>query len=69
MLGKSFGVGLLFLFFIFNFIQSDERSGEGLKNRILGAVASAQSLKSKKPNLVIVDEIDGASSSGGETVD
>ncbi|KAJ3195461.1 hypothetical protein HK101_012028 [Irineochytrium annulatum] len=43
----------------------DDRTGEALKNKILNAISS-KSIKNGKPNLVIIDEIDGASSAGGE---
>ena len=43
---------------------SDDRTGESLKNKLVGAIETKESLKTKKPNLVIIDEIDGASMSG-----
>ncbi|ORY53762.1 P-loop containing nucleoside triphosphate hydrolase protein [Rhizoclosmatium globosum] len=46
---------------------SDDRTGESLRNKLIGAIES-QSLNSKRPNLIIIDEIDGASASGGEEV-
>ncbi|KAJ3026307.1 UNVERIFIED_CONTAM: Chromosome transmission fidelity protein 18 [Siphonaria sp. JEL0065] len=46
---------------------SDDRTGESLRNKLIGAIES-QSLNSKKPNLIIIDEIDGASSGGGDQV-
>ncbi|KAI9332801.1 hypothetical protein BDR26DRAFT_868938 [Obelidium mucronatum] len=45
---------------------SDDRTGESLRNKLIGAIES-QSLNSRKPNLIIIDEIDGASATGGET--
>ncbi|KAI8617322.1 hypothetical protein BC830DRAFT_1114090 [Chytriomyces sp. MP71] len=44
---------------------SDDRTGESLRNKLMGAIES-QSLKSKKPNIIVIDEIDGASAGGGE---
>ncbi|KAJ3129931.1 Chromosome transmission fidelity protein 18 [Physocladia obscura] len=46
---------------------SDDRTGEALRNKLIGAVES-QSLNSRKPNLIIIDEIDGASAGGGDNV-
>jgi hypothetical protein len=43
---------------------SDDRTGEALKNKIAGAIQVKESIKNNKPNLVIIDEIDGASMSG-----
>lgn len=43
---------------------SDDRTGEALKNKLLGAVEVKESMKNNKPNLVVIDEIDGASMSG-----
>ncbi|KAI9343040.1 hypothetical protein DFJ73DRAFT_523020 [Zopfochytrium polystomum] len=45
---------------------SDDRGGLLLKDKILSAVETQTSIAKKKPNLVIVDEIDGASQAGGE---
>ncbi|KAI8840622.1 hypothetical protein BJ741DRAFT_661907 [Chytriomyces cf. hyalinus JEL632] len=44
---------------------SDDRTGDSLRNKLLGAIES-QSVTTKKPNLVIIDEIDGASSAAGD---
>ncbi|TPX46634.1 hypothetical protein CcCBS67573_g10303 [Chytriomyces confervae] len=44
---------------------SDDRTGDSLRNKLLGAIES-QSVNTRKPNLVIIDEIDGASSAGGD---
>lgn len=43
---------------------SDDRTGEALKNKLLGAVEVKESMKNNKPNLVVIDEIDGASMTG-----
>jgi chromosomal replication initiation ATPase DnaA len=43
---------------------SDDRTGEALKNKLVGAIEVKESMKNNKPNLVIIDEIDGASMSG-----
>jgi chromosome transmission fidelity protein 18 len=48
-------------------IESDDRTGDALRNKLLGSVES-KSIQSSKPNLVIIDEIDGASSAGGDSV-
>ncbi|KAJ3385624.1 hypothetical protein HDU84_002107 [Entophlyctis sp. JEL0112] len=44
---------------------SDDRTGDSMRNKVISAIES-QSLNSSKPNLVIIDEIDGASSGGGD---
>ncbi|KAJ1565258.1 hypothetical protein HK096_003776, partial [Nowakowskiella sp. JEL0078] len=43
---------------------SDERTGEALKNRLIGAVQTQSVMGNKRPNLLIIDEIDGANSGG-----
>ncbi|CAG8548691.1 14459_t:CDS:10, partial [Dentiscutata erythropus] len=43
----------------------DDRTGQVIKNRIKDALET-QSVFNKKPNLIIIDEIDGVSSSGDE---
>ncbi|KAJ3247360.1 hypothetical protein HK104_007803, partial [Borealophlyctis nickersoniae] len=43
---------------------SDDRTGESLKNKLLNAIQSQSVMGSRKPNLVVIDEIDGASSGG-----
>ncbi|KAH9271827.1 hypothetical protein BASA83_005929 [Batrachochytrium salamandrivorans] len=43
---------------------SDDRTGEALKNKVISAIESQSVFSDKRPNLVIIDEIDGASSSG-----
>ncbi|KAJ3326640.1 hypothetical protein HDU76_012758 [Blyttiomyces sp. JEL0837] len=45
---------------------SDDRTGEALRNKLLGAI-EAQSIANSKPNLIIIDEIDGASQAGGDS--
>ncbi|KAL2918127.1 Chromosome transmission fidelity protein 18 [Polyrhizophydium stewartii] len=45
---------------------SDDRTGEALKNKLLGAIECQPVMGGKLPNLVIIDEIDGASSGGGD---
>nr|KAJ3422055.1 hypothetical protein HK105_001378 [Polyrhizophydium stewartii] len=48
---------------------SDDRTGEALKNKLLGAIECQPVMGGKLPNLVIIDEIDGASSGGGDQGD
>ncbi|KAI8928179.1 hypothetical protein BC831DRAFT_449485 [Entophlyctis helioformis] len=43
---------------------SDDRTGEALKNKLTNAIECQAVMGSKLPNLVIIDEIDGASASG-----
>ncbi|KAJ3271775.1 hypothetical protein HDV01_006383 [Terramyces sp. JEL0728] len=43
---------------------SDDRGSEVIKNRITSAIESKSVFGNKKPSLVIIDEIDGASASG-----
>ncbi|KAJ3114323.1 hypothetical protein HK098_007385, partial [Nowakowskiella sp. JEL0407] len=43
---------------------SDDRTGEILKNKLLGALQTQSVMGNKKPNLLVIDEIDGASSGG-----
>ncbi|KAJ3036838.1 Chromosome transmission fidelity protein 18, partial [Rhizophlyctis rosea] len=43
---------------------SDDRTGESLKNKLQGALESQSVMGNKKPSLVVIDEIDGASSGG-----
>lgn len=43
---------------------SDDRTGESLKNKLVGAIETRVSMVNSKPNLVVIDEIDGASMSG-----
>ena len=53
---------------VLNKNNSDDRTGDSLKNKLQGALES-QSVTGKKPSLVVIDEIDGASSGGhGEQV-
>ncbi|KAJ3415604.1 Chromosome transmission fidelity protein 18 [Chytridiales sp. JEL 0842] len=44
---------------------SDDRTGTALREKLLSAIES-KSIISNKPNLVIIDEIDGASATGGD---
>ena len=44
--------------------HSDDRTGEALRNKLLGAVESKGLSSNGKPTLVVIDEIDGASQSG-----
>lgn len=47
---------------------SDERTGESLKNRLMGAI-NCRGFNNSKPNIIVIDEIDGASMSGsGDSV-
>ncbi len=43
---------------------SDDRTGDALKNKILGAIECQEVYGNRKPNLIIIDEIDGASTTG-----
>ncbi|KAJ3324782.1 hypothetical protein HDV06_006090 [Boothiomyces sp. JEL0866] len=43
---------------------SDDRGSEVIKNRITSALESKSVFGNKKPNLIIIDEIDGASATG-----
>ncbi|KAF9965913.1 hypothetical protein BGZ70_003817 [Mortierella alpina] len=45
---------------------SDDRTGASVKGKIEAALENQSILGSDKPNLLIIDEIDGVSSSGGE---
>jgi hypothetical protein len=45
---------------------SDERTGNAFKNTVLNAISSKSVMGNKKPNCVIIDEIDGVSGSGGD---
>ncbi|KAF9576690.1 hypothetical protein EC968_005463 [Mortierella alpina] len=45
---------------------SDDRTGTSVKGKIEAALENQSILGSDKPNLLIIDEIDGVSSSGGE---
>jgi hypothetical protein len=44
--------------------NSDDRTGESLKNKLVGAIETRVSMLNSKPNLVVIDEIDGASMAG-----
>ena len=46
---------------------SDERTGKALKRRIMDAMQMKSMFGNKKPNCIILDEIDGAASSRGES--
>ncbi|KND04421.1 uncharacterized protein SPPG_00150 [Spizellomyces punctatus DAOM BR117] len=43
---------------------SDDRTGDSIKQRLVGALETQSVLGSRKPCLVLIDEIDGASASG-----
>ena len=45
---------------VFETNASDERSGNVIENRIRPALESGAKIGSSKPNLVVIDEIDGA---------
>ncbi|CAG8743103.1 16355_t:CDS:10, partial [Racocetra persica] len=45
---------------------SDDRTGQVIKNRIKDALETQSVVFNKKPNLIIIDEIDGVSGSGDE---
>jgi len=45
---------------------SDDRTGSAVKGKIEAALEIQSILGSDKPNLLIIDEIDGVSSSGGD---
>lgn len=45
---------------------SDDRTGASIKGKIEAALEIQSILGSDKPNMLIIDEIDGVSSSGGE---
>lgn len=45
---------------------SDDRTGASIKGKIDAALEIQSILGSDKPNMLIIDEIDGVSSSGGE---
>ncbi|KAI3642621.1 hypothetical protein MP228_012176 [Amoeboaphelidium protococcarum] len=47
---------------------SDERSGEALQQKIMNALQSKSSINSSKPNLLILDEIDGALGGGDKSL-
>jgi hypothetical protein len=47
--------------------HSDDRTGDVLTRKIMGAI-EMQSINTSKPNLIIIDEVDGASSAGGDNV-
>ncbi|KAI3637276.1 hypothetical protein MIR68_004694 [Amoeboaphelidium protococcarum] len=47
---------------------SDERSGEALQQKIMNALQSKLSINSSKPNLLILDEIDGALGGGDKSL-
>ncbi|KAJ3391398.1 Chromosome transmission fidelity protein 18 [Lobulomyces angularis] len=44
---------------------SDDRTGEVLKNKLQGALTN-RNINNGKPNLIVIDEIDGASQTGGD---
>ncbi|KAI9103113.1 hypothetical protein DFS34DRAFT_691661 [Phlyctochytrium arcticum] len=43
---------------------SDDRTGDSIKNKLVGALETQSVLGSRKPCLVVIDEIDGASAAG-----
>ncbi|KAI8906203.1 hypothetical protein DFJ77DRAFT_477944 [Powellomyces hirtus] len=43
---------------------SDDRTGDSIKTRLVGALETQSVLGAKRPHLVVIDEIDGASSTG-----
>ncbi|KAI8801849.1 P-loop containing nucleoside triphosphate hydrolase protein [Cladochytrium replicatum] len=43
---------------------SDDRTGNALGNKLLSAIESQSVMGNRKPNLVVIDEVDGASASG-----
>ncbi|KAJ3044637.1 hypothetical protein HDV00_001563 [Rhizophlyctis rosea] len=43
---------------------SDDRTGDALKNKLMGALESQSVMGNKRPSLVVIDEIDGASAGG-----
>ncbi|RIB22281.1 P-loop containing nucleoside triphosphate hydrolase protein [Gigaspora rosea] len=45
---------------------SDDRTGQVIKNKIKDALETRSAVFNKKPNMIIIDEIDGVSSSGDE---
>ncbi|KAI8824892.1 uncharacterized protein EV422DRAFT_516644 [Fimicolochytrium jonesii] len=45
---------------------SDDRTGGAIKNKLVGALETQSVMGTKKPSLLVIDEIDGASSSGQE---
>jgi len=53
------GIGLVLLQY-FNLIGSDSRSAGTIEDRIRPALESGSKVGSKRPVLVVIDEIDGA---------
>ncbi|KAJ3087234.1 Chromosome transmission fidelity protein 18 [Quaeritorhiza haematococci] len=45
---------------------SDDRTGDALRNKLVGAIENQTIVANGKPNLMVIDEIDGASQAGGE---
>lgn len=49
-------------------IISDDRTGSVIKNKIINALETHSINQNKKPILILIDEIDGVSSSGEEVI-
>jgi chromosome transmission fidelity protein 18 len=69
-LGKTTLTGIVAKHAGYNVIEvnaSDDRTGGALKARISAAMAG-NDIQNGKPNLIVIDEVDGASTAGGDMV-
>lgn len=69
-LGKTTLAGIVAKHAGYNVIEvnaSDDRTGGALKGKISAAIAG-NDIQNGKPNLIVIDECDGASVAGGDAV-